>query len=187
MPRHLPRCSKAPVPRWRCMAAAPRSSIPGGRLVGSSMRLPTPLRFPVSGSGDVFTAEDAAEHLRNPGANAVFIARGIYGNPVFGDARALALDGIPVPARSSVERPDALREHLTLTLRVLPLMSRARAVRKLVQKRAPCRRLVPHVVRCSTYEEFMALVDEIEHDVVACVGRPFAASAGIGAPHPLEA
>ena len=71
------------------------------------------VEIPVIGSGDVFTAEDAAEHLRSSGASAVFIARGIYGNPwVFGDARALALDGTPVPSRSSVERLEALRaEH----------------------------------------------------------------------------
>lgn len=48
------------------------------------------VEIPVIGSGDVFCAEDAAERLRNSGASAVFIARGIYGNPwVFGDARAL--------------------------------------------------------------------------------------------------
>ena len=71
------------------------------------------VEIPVIGSGDVFSAEDAAEHLHGSGASAVFIARGIYGNPwVFGDARALALDGIPVPVRSSVERLDALRERI---------------------------------------------------------------------------
>lgn len=48
------------------------------------------VEIPVIGSGDVFSAEDAAEHLHGSGASAVFIARGIYGNPwVFGDARAL--------------------------------------------------------------------------------------------------
>ena len=41
------------------------------------------------------------------------------------------------------------------------------------------------VVRCSTYEEFMALVDDIEHDVVACEA---ALAAGESVPaHPLEA
>lgn len=43
------------------------------------------VEIPVIGSGDVFSAEDAAEHLHGSGASAVFIARGIYGNPwVFG-------------------------------------------------------------------------------------------------------
>ena len=41
------------------------------------------------------------------------------------------------------------------------------------------------VVRCSTYEEFMALVDDIERDVVACEA---ALAAGESVPvHPLEA
>ena len=53
---------------------------------------------PVIGSGDVFSAEDAARMLTETAADAVFIARGTYGNPwVFGDARALALDGVSVP------------------------------------------------------------------------------------------
>ena len=145
------------------------------------------VEIPVIGSGDVFTAEDAAEHLRNSGASAVFIARGIYGNPwVFGDARALALDGIPVPVRSSVERLDALREHLTLTHELLPLMSRARTYASWYLKGMPhAAAWRAHVVRCSTYEEFMALVDEIEHDVVACEA---ALAAGKSVPaHPLEA
>lgn len=145
------------------------------------------VEIPVIGSGDVFSAEDAAEHLQGSGASAVFIARGIYGNPwVFGDARALALDGIPVPARSSVERLDALREHLTLTHELLPLMSRARTYASWYLKGMPhAAAWRAQVVRCSTYEEFMALVDEIEHDVVACEA---ALAAGESVPpHPLEA
>ena len=145
------------------------------------------VEIPVIGSGDVFCAEDAAEHLRSSGASAVFIARGIYGNPwVFGDARALAFDDIPVPARSSVERLDALREHLTLTHELLPLMSRARTYASWYLKGMPhAAAWRAHVVRCSSYEEFMALVDEIERDVVACEA---ALAAGESVPpHPLEA
>ena len=86
----------------------------------------------------MFTAEDAAEHLAQLGRQRVFIARGIYGNPwVFGDARALALDGIPVPARSSVERLDALREHLTLTHELPAAHVACPCVRKLVLKGMP--------------------------------------------------
>ena len=97
-----------------------------------------------------------------------------------------ALDGIPVPARSSVERLDALREHLTLTHELLPLMSRARTYASWYLKGMPhAVAWRAHVVRCSTYEEFMALVDEIEHDVVACEA---ALAAGESVPpHPLEA
>ena len=74
-----------------------------------------------------------------------------------------------MPARSSVERADALREHLTLTHELLPLMSRARTYASWYLKGMPhAAAWRAHVVRCSTYEEFMALVDEIERDVVAC-------------------
>jgi len=145
------------------------------------------VEIPVIGSGDVFSAEDAAEHLQDSGASAVFIARGIYGNPwVFGDARALALDGTPVPSRSSVERLDALREHLTLTHELLPLMSRARTYASWYLKGMPhAAAWRAQVVRCSTYEEFMALVDDIERDVVTCEA---ALAAGESVPaHPLEA
>lgn len=145
------------------------------------------VEIPVIGSGDVFSAEDAAEHLHGSGASAVFIARGIYGNPwVFGDARALALDGTPVPSRSSVERLEALREHLTLTHELLPLMSRARTYASWYLKGMPhAAAWRARVVRCSTYEEFMALVDDIECDVVACEA---ALAAGESVPaHPLEA
>ena len=145
------------------------------------------VEIPVIGSGDVFSAEDAAEHLHGSGVSAVFIARGIYGNPwVFGDARALALDGMPVPSRSSVERLDALREHLTLTHELLPLMSRARTYASWYLKGMPhAAAWRAQVVRCSTYEEFMSLVDDIERDVVACEA---ALAAGESVPaHPLEA
>ena len=65
-----------------------------------------------------------------------------------------------MPARSSVERLDALREHLTLTHELLPLMSRARTYASWYLKGMPhAAAWRAHVVRCSTYEEFMALVD----------------------------
>ncbi|MFR3452553.1 MAG: tRNA-dihydrouridine synthase [Collinsella sp.] len=84
---------------------------------------------PVIGSGDVFSAEDAARMLTETAADAVFIARGTYGNPwVFGDARALALDGAPVPERGALERIEALREHLTLLHETQPFMARGRAL-----------------------------------------------------------
>ncbi len=125
---------------------------------------------PVVGSGDVFGAEDAARMLRETAAQAVFVARGTYGNPwVFGDARALALEGAPVPVRSAAERLDALREHLGLVHRYLPFMARARTFATWYLKGMPhAAAWRGRVVRCTSYEEFMALVDEIEADVRAC-------------------
>ncbi len=59
--------------------------------------------------------------LTETAADAVFIARGTYGNPwVFGDARALALDGVPVPERGALERIEAQREHITLLHKTQP-------------------------------------------------------------------
>lgn len=49
MPRRLPRCSRGQVHlRWRCMAAAPHNSIRVRPIGRSSMRWPTPSRFPLS-------------------------------------------------------------------------------------------------------------------------------------------
>lgn len=126
---------------------------------------------PVVGSGDVFSAEDAVRMLERTAASAVFIARGTYGNPwVFEDARALALEGRPVPQRSHRERLDALREHLALTHRLVPrAMARARTYATWYLKGMPhAAAWRGRVVRCDSYEDFRALVDEIEADVVAC-------------------
>ena len=125
---------------------------------------------PVVGSGDVFSAENAARMLRETAASAVFIARGTYGNPwVFNDARALAMDGTPVPQRSAHERLEALREHLGLVHRYLPFMARARTFATWYLKGMPhAAAWRGRVVKCSSYEDFMALVDEIEADVAAC-------------------
>lgn len=122
------------------------------------------VEVPVIGSGDVLSARQAVERLRTTGAEAVFIARGIYGNPwIFGDARDLALHGVPVPERSDMERLEALREHLTLLHQTQPFMARARSFASWYLKGMPhaaawrCR-----VVQCTSYEEFMALIDEME-------------------------
>ena len=125
---------------------------------------------PVIGSGDVLSAEDAARMLATTAAEAVFIARGTYGNPwVFGDARALALDGAPVPERGASVRIDALREHLALLHATQPFMARARAFSSWYLKGLPhAAAWRGHVVQCTEYEEFMALLDQVEADMRAC-------------------
>lgn len=145
------------------------------------------VEVPVIGSGDVFSAEDAARHLAQSGASAVFIARGTYGNPwIFGDARGLALDGVSAPYRSSKVRLDALREHLGLVHELLPFMARARSFASWYLKGMPHAALWrARVVRCTTYEDFMRLVDEIERDVAICE-EALAAGESIP-PHPFEA
>ena len=73
-----------------------------------------------------------------------------------------------------------------MTHELLPLMSRARTYASWYLKGMPhAAAWRAQVVRCSTYEEFMALVDDIERDVVACEA---ALAAGESVPsHPLEA
>ncbi len=123
---------------------------------------------PVVGSGDVYTADDAVRMLNETAASAVFVARGTYGNPwIFEDARALAFEGAPVPHRTYRERLDALREHLALTHELVPrAMARARTYATWYLKGMPhAAAWRGRVVQCDTYEDFMALVDEIEDDV----------------------
>ncbi len=125
---------------------------------------------PVIGSGDVFTAEAAARMFNDTAASAVFIARGTYGNPwVFGDARALALEGTPVPTHGAQEHLAALREHLGLLHATQPFMARARTFASWYLKGMPhATAWRGRVVRCTSYEEFMALLDEVEADLIAC-------------------
>ncbi len=105
--------------------------------------------------------------LTETAADAVFIARGTYGNPwVFGDARALALDGVPVPERGALERIEALREHLTLLHETQPFMARGRAFSSWYLKGLPhAAAWRGRVVQCTTYDEFMALLDETEAEL----------------------
>lgn len=129
------------------------------------------VQVPVIGSGDVFSAEHAARMLHETAATAVFIARGTYGNPwIFDDARAIALEGSSCPLHSIEERLGALREHLALLQSHDAHMARARTFATWYLKGMPhAAGWRGRVVKCSTFEDFMALVDEIELDVRQCV------------------
>lgn len=125
--------------------------------------------IPVVGSGDVFTAADAARMLQTTAASAVFIARGTYGNPwIFSDARQL-LAGAEAPVHDTHERLCALREHLTLVSQLAPHMARSRTFTTWYLKGMPHAAFWRgRAVRCTTFEDFMQLVDAIEADVTAC-------------------
>jgi len=66
----------------------------------------------VLGSGDLFTAADCLEMMRQTGVDGVTVARGAIGNPwIFAQARALA-SGRPLPPPPSVhEQREIIREH----------------------------------------------------------------------------
>ncbi len=125
--------------------------------------------IPVVGSGDVFSAADAVRMLQTTAASAVFIARGTYGNPwIFSDAQRLMADG-ELPVHDTRERLDALREHLTLVSQLAPHMARSRTFTTWYLKGMPHAAFWRgRAVRCTTFEDFMQLVDAIEADVTAC-------------------
>ncbi|MCA9179129.1 MAG: tRNA-dihydrouridine synthase [Planctomycetales bacterium] len=68
------------------------------------------------GSGDLFSAEDCREMLRQTGIDGVTVARGAIGNPwIFAQARAL-FAGAPLPPPPSLfEQRDVLQEHYGLS------------------------------------------------------------------------
>lgn len=72
-------------------------------------------RIRVLGSGDLFTAEDCLNMIRQTGVDGVTAARGAIGNPwIFQQARALAA-GHPIPPPPTLpEQADVMREHFRL-------------------------------------------------------------------------
>ncbi|MDR2433867.1 MAG: tRNA-dihydrouridine synthase [Treponema sp.] len=76
--------------------------------------LVTRLAVPVTGSGDLYTPEDAGRMLRETGCAAVMFARGAMGNPfIFSAARSLLENGVWEPPPFSARLEAAFR-HLEL-------------------------------------------------------------------------
>ena len=68
----------------------------------------------ILGSGDLFTAQDCLEMIRQTGVDGVTVARGAIGNPwIFAQCRALAA-GQPLPPPTLFEQRDAMLEHFRL-------------------------------------------------------------------------
>ncbi len=77
------------------------------------------LDVPVFGSGDAFSAGDAARMLRETGCDGVMIARGAMGYPfVFREAKAILAGLAPEPP-TMAERVEAARAHLRLSVAAL--------------------------------------------------------------------
>ena len=70
------------------------------------------VRIPVIGNGDIFTAPQALERMRQSGVDGIMVARGAQGNPwIFRDILAL-LQGRPLPpAPSGAEKLSVALEH----------------------------------------------------------------------------
>lgn len=76
--------------------------------------LKSALSIPVIGSGDLFSAADAAGMLAETGCDAVMVARGAMGNPwIFREAQALLAGEEPAPPTVQ-ERLAVARRHLEL-------------------------------------------------------------------------
>lgn len=137
--------------------------------------------IPVIGTGDVFTAQDAADMLSQTGASAVFVARGTYGNPwIFRDAEAIG-SGLPGEYHGAHERLAALREHVELLDSLGGHMAKARTFATWYLKG------IPHAawwrgrsVRYSTAQDFLDLADAIERDLAYCEDLT---SRGLPIPH----
>ena len=137
--------------------------------------------IPVIGTGDVFTAEDAANMLDQTAASAVFIARGTYGNPwIFQDAESITA-GSSLPVHSARERLAALREHVELLDSLGGHMAKARTFATWYLKGIPYAAWWRgRSVRYSTAQEFLDLADAIERDLACCEDL---AIKGLAIPH----
>ncbi|MEX1040387.1 MAG: tRNA-dihydrouridine synthase [Pirellulaceae bacterium] len=71
----------------------------------------------ILGSGDLFTAQDCLDMMRETGVDGVTVARGAIGNPwIFQQAKAL-IDGLPLPPPPTIfEQREIIDEHLRLTI-----------------------------------------------------------------------
>ena len=123
---------------------------------------------PVIGSGDVFSAADAARMLATTRADAVFVARGSYGNPwVFADALAASRGEEPAE-HSAAERVAALREHIELLHDLGLHMRKGRTFAAWYLKGMPhAAALRAEAVKCENYDDFIAFVDSVE-SIVPC-------------------
>lgn len=80
-------------------------------------RLKENVAIPVLGSGDLFSADDCVNMLRETGCDGVMIARGALGAPwIFRQVAELAATGI-VTLVTNLQRVEAMRQHLELFCR----------------------------------------------------------------------
>jgi tRNA-dihydrouridine synthase B len=89
------------------------------------------LDAPVFGSGDLFSAEEAARRVRETGCDAVLFARGALGNPfLFAEARRLFAGLPPAPGPSPAERLATALRQLSGAIRLYGEETACREMRK---------------------------------------------------------
>ncbi|WP_028264207.1 tRNA dihydrouridine synthase [Atopobium fossor] len=126
------------------------------------------LSIPVIGSGDILTAQTAAQLVRSTPCAAAYVARGTYGNPwLFGDAAALLHDKKPAE-HSIVQRLNAFDLHVRLLVATHAHLARARSLagwylRGIPQAAAWRQR----AVGCTVPEDYYELVAEVKDKIAA--------------------
>lgn len=132
--------------------------------------LVTRITVPVTGSGDLYTPEDARQMLQETNCAAVMFARGAMGNPfIFSTTRSLLETGSWEPAPFSARIAAALRHLEMLALDIgertacLEMRKQFCAYTKGVVGGAALREKVVHA---STIEEYRQIVAETGIDVI---------------------
>jgi nifR3 family TIM-barrel protein len=95
-----------------------RSQMFSGQADWSQLaRLKETVTIPVLGSGDLFSAQDCLNMMRETGCDGVMIARGVLGAPwIFRQVAELAATGSATPV-TNLQRVDAMQQHLDLFCR----------------------------------------------------------------------
>ena len=87
--------------------------------------------IPVIGNGDVFSAEDAFEMMKQTGCDMVMIARGALGNPwIFRDLHAMYMGEDKLEAPTDAEKIDMILRHLDELIELKGETSAVKELRK---------------------------------------------------------
>lgn len=119
----------------------------------------------ILGSGDLFTAQDCLEMMRQTGVDGVTVARGAIGNPwIFKQCRAI-FAGLPLPAPPTVfEQRDVLLRHWKLAEQVYGAGNAGRLLRKFGIKYSASHpkfaEVRPAFTKIRAFEDWKAVVDE---------------------------
>ena len=123
------------------------------------------VKIPVVGNGDIFTAQDAMDMMKQTGCAAVAVGRGAKGNPwIFREIKA-ALDGKPVPPRPEMsEIKEMIKRQTRLMLEYKPDYIVVREMRKHVSWYTGglrnCSALRDEVNHTESIEELFELLDK---------------------------
>ena len=134
---------------------------------GVVARVAQAVEVPVIGSGDVMSAQNAVDMLRQTGAAGVFVARGSYGNPwIFEHAYSLWRTGVLPGAPSIAEKLDTLELHIRRAAASASHMVRLRPVTCWYIKGMPAAaQWRGRAMACSQLDDYLALLADMRKAV----------------------